>query len=386
MSGALAIVGGGPAGLAAARAWRDGGGSGPVVMFTDDGAPYERPPLSKEYLRGERRRGDLVIEPAGWYADNEIELRDEHVDRLDVDARTLTTAAGQTSFGWCLLATGSRPKVPDVPGAHLAGVHVLRSALDADVLRGAIALGAHAVVVGSGFIGCEAAVSMAAGGARVTVVSADSGPQAERLGSEVADRLDGWLGQEGIIRRYDTSLRSIERSGSRLAVEAGEGPSLPADVVLLAVGAEPRTDLAVEAGLETEDGGGVLADERLETSAPGVYVAGDIAYAHNAAAGRRVAVQHWGDALTQGEIAAKAMLGGECSWSAAPGFWASVGSRKVKYVGWGDGHDEIRPDFGDDGSFSVRYGADGRTVGVLTHGRDDLYEQAAEMVRAGVPL
>ena len=162
-------------------------------------------------------------------------------------------------------------------------------------------------------------------------------------------------------------------------------PPIDADLVLFAVGVRPRAELAEAAGLELE-GGRIVTDERLCTSAPGVYAAGDVALARNAAAGRRLPVEHWGEALNHGAVAGTQAAGGDAVWDAAPGFWSTIGERTLKHVAWGDGFDEARMVVHAGGAFTVWYGSGGTTVGVLTHERDEDYERGRELVEQGRPL
>ncbi len=381
----VVIVGGGPAALAGARAYRDAGGTAPVLMLTDDDRPpYRRPPLSKELLRGEIEPDELPLEEQGWYAAQGVDVRcGVVVEAIDPSARTVVADGAPIPYAACLLATGCAPAVPPVPGVGAPGVHVLRTARHALSLRDAARPGARVLVVGSGFVGCEAAVSMAMAGARVTIVTAERAPQIERLGSAVAARLSAWLTEHGVSLRPGRTLESIAPDGAALAVALGS-ETLEADLVLLATGARPRAALAVSAGLEI-DGDGVRTDTAMRTSAPGVWCAGDLARAHNRAAGRPLRVEHWGEALAQGEVAGRSMAGREAAWDGVPGFWSTIGRRTLKQAAWGDGWDtDVIRDHGD-GAFTAWYGRAGRIVGVLTHGRDEDYERGSELVRDGAP-
>ncbi len=381
MSG-FAIVGGGPAGLAAARAYRDAGGEGPVTMLTAEAeAPYVRPLLSKELLRGES--DDAALEEESWFADNDVELRREAtVEALAPAERRLRLAGGaELAFDTCVLATGSEPLRLPVPGADDPGILNLRSLHDARVLRSRAEEARSAIVIGSGFIGCEAAASLAMRGMRVTLVSDEHVVHASRLGEEAGRRITDWLAELGVALCLGAPVQSVG-AGS---VHLPGAPPVEADLVLFAVGVRQRGELAEAAGIETE-AGRIVTDERMRTSAPAIYAAGDVALARNAAAGRRLPVEHWGEALNHGEAAGANAAGGDAVWDTAPGFWSTIGTRALKHVAWGDGFDEARLVVHAGGAFTVWYGADGITVGVLAHDCDEDYERGRELIEQGRPL
>ena len=380
----LVVVGGGPAGHAAATAYRQAGGSGPVrLLSADDVAPYQRPPLSKDYLRGESDESQLPLDEASTYADLGIEVRlGEPVASLDALAHTVTLRSGDVvSYASCVLATGSSPVPLPVPGGDHPDVLQLRSLAQGKTLRGRAERSLSAIVVGSGFIGCEAAVSLALRGLEVTVLTAEELPQVERLGREAGTRLAGWLREAGVSLVGGADIVDIE--GGHL-VHLADGSEHTADLVLAAVGIAPAVELARSAGLRLEDGR-VVTDQHMRTTAPDVYAAGDVALAHHAAAGRRIAVQHWGEALAMGEIAGRSAAGDEAAWSEAPGFWSEIGDHTLKYAAWGDGYDDARLVDHADGAFTVWYSSAGTCVGVLTHERDEDYERGSDLVEQGGP-
>jgi len=381
----VVIVGAGPAGLSAARGYRDAGGKAELVLVgAEPHHPYERPPLSKDYLRGEHGRDELFMEPAGRYRELGIDLRlGCAVAELDPAARRVVTEKGEElRFGGCVLATGSEPLRLPVPGGDGEHLLTIREMEDSERLQSQSASGVAATVVGSGFIGCEAAVSLAMRGCRVTLVSDESAPHARHLGDEVGAILTEWLREAGVTTHMGAAVDAFGDDARSLS--AG-GEEVIADVTLMAAGIVPRIGLAEAAGLSVEDGR-VCTDASMRTSADNVFAAGDIALATNQKAGRRLPVQHWGEALTQGEVAGRTLAGEDARWEQAPGFWSTIGERTLKYVAWGDGHDEVRLDRGDDGSFTAWYGQDGVVVGVLTHGRDDDYERGRTLVESGAAL
>jgi NAD(P)H-nitrite reductase large subunit len=380
----LVIVGGGPAAHATARAYREAQGDGAVTILTPElTVPYQRPPLSKEFLRGELDDDELPIESTDWYAKHKIDVRlGTEAETLDPTARTITLSSGETlSYDACVLATGAEPAPLPVPGATEEWVLLLRSVATARVLRLRAETAASAIVIGSGFIGCEAAASLAMRGLKVTLVTDEATPQRQRLGGDAGTRIQGWLEELGVELVLGAAVEEIGEH----TVHVPDGDPLKAELILMASGVKPCGGLAETAGLETKDGR-IVVDASMRTSAEGVYAAGDVAFAHNAAAHRHLAVEHWGEALNMGEVAGRTLAGEEAQWDVAPGFWSTIGAHTLKYVAWGDGFDEARFVDHGKGAFTVWYGHEGTTVGVLTHERDEDYEAGRERVESGAPL
>jgi NADPH-dependent 2,4-dienoyl-CoA reductase/sulfur reductase-like enzyme len=340
-----------------------------------------RPLLSKELLRGET--DEAALEEEAWFAEHEIELRlSAEVTALDPAARRLRLADGSTlGYDACVLATGAAPARLPLPGADDPQILSLRSLHDARILRGRAEAARSAVVIGSGFIGCEAAASLAMRGLRVALVSDEPVVQARRLGEAAGRRITEWLAELGVSLRLGAPVDSVEPGAVRVP---GAAP-VEGDLVLFATGVRPRAALAADAGLEVEDCR-IVTDERMRTSADGVYAAGDVALARNAAAGRRLPVEHWGEALNQGEAAGAQAAGAGAVWDTAPGFWSTIGTRTLKHVAWGDGFDEARLVDHPGGAWTVWYGTDGVTAGVLCHERDEDYEHGRELIEQGRPL
>jgi 3-phenylpropionate/trans-cinnamate dioxygenase ferredoxin reductase subunit len=379
---ALVVVGSGPAGLSAARAYRKAGGVGGVLLVTADlYLPYNRPPLSKDFLRGESGLNELPLEDEAFYVDHEIEvLLGQRVTELVPGENRVVLGDGETvAFDRCVLATGSAPNPLPVDGGDHPDLLMLRSRVDGERLRAAAEGAGSAVVIGFGFIGCEAAASLAGRGLSVTVVSTEELPQAGRLGTEVGGRIAGWLDDAGVRLIGGVDVTSLP-GGHR--VQLADDTEYAADLVLVAAGVTPQIDLAESAGLHTQQGR-VVVDEQLRTSADNVFAAGDIAHARNVAAGRRLSVEHWGDAERMGEIAGTCAAGGDDRWAQAPGFWSEIGEHTLKYAAWGDGYDELRFVPHEHGGFTAWYGQNGTTVGVLTHRADDDYQHGQRLVEDG---
>ena len=323
------------------------------------------PPSRRSSSRGETE--DIALEAS----DLDIDLRlGAEATALDPAARTVTAGGETLGYDACVLAMGAEPARLPLPGVERA--MTLRSLESARELRGRAAGCTAATVVGSGFIGCEAAASLAMQGLRVTLRSDEPVPQLARLGEQAGRRIAGWLADLGVALRLGEAVEVIPDTGER-------------ELVLMAAGIRPRADLAVAAGLATEQGR-IVTDESMRTSADGVYAAGDVALARNAAADRRLPVEHWGEALNQGEAAGRNAAGERTAWSAAPGFWSTIGDKTLKHVAWGDGFDETRFVSHAGDAFTVWYGRGGITVGVLTHDADEDYERGRELIERGQAL
>jgi 3-phenylpropionate/trans-cinnamate dioxygenase ferredoxin reductase subunit len=380
----LLVIGAGPAGHAAAMAYRTAGGTGPVTLLAGEHrAPYERPPLSKELLRSEVGPEALPLaEHPAAYDEREITVRHGRALALHPDEHRVGLEGGEDiTYRSCVLATGAQPLRPPIPGADRPGVHVLRTVADALALRAAAVPGAHVLVLGSGFIGCEAAASLRMRGCAVTLVTQEPAPQAARLGDAVAERFAALLARAGVETRYERELTAI---GDGLRAQLSDGGEVDADIVLLAAGVAPDVALARAAGLSIYDSGEIVADAALRTSAPGVLACGDCCRAEHALAGRPLHVEHWGDALAQGEVAGTTAAGRAAAWDTVPGFWSTIGTDTFKYAAWGDGFATTRLVDHGDGAFTAWYAdEDGTCVGVLTHDRDPDYETGLRLIAEG---
>jgi 3-phenylpropionate/trans-cinnamate dioxygenase ferredoxin reductase component len=385
MSHELLIIGGGPAGLAAARAYRSSSGRGPVGIVADEcRLPYNRPPLSKELLRAEIDEDELPLETEQWFSEQEIDLISARAVRLDPDAKQVMLSGGrELAYKRCVVATGAEPTRLPVPGADDPAVRVLRSLDDLRELRGRLEPDVEVCVIGSGFIGCEVAASVRMLGHDVSLISDEPAPNQRRLGDEASARIRGWLEALGVSLNFGSEVEAIERTGDRLTMRT-ERDHLECSLVIMATGVSPRAELAAGAGLSLE-GGAVPVDSGMATEAPDLLAAGDVCVAYNATAGRRLRVEHWGDALGQGKVAGSVAAGKPASWHEVPGFWSTIGSHTLKYAAWGDGFDDVRFEPSADGSFTAWYGCDSKLVGVLAHGADEAYERGRKMIEEGAP-
>jgi 3-phenylpropionate/trans-cinnamate dioxygenase ferredoxin reductase component len=276
------------------------------------------------------------------------------------------------------LACGAKPSPFPVPGGERA--LQLRSLADATTLRDAAAQADSAVVIGAGFIGCEAAASLAMRGVATTLVAPDRAPQAKRLGEDAGSKILELL-TEASVRFVGSSSVSALSDGT---VHLEGGDVINGNLILAATGVTPQSGLAADAGITTSDGR-IVVDAQLRTSAENIFAAGDVALARNATAGRPLAVEHWQDAVDQGQIAGAAAAGQSGQWDSVPGFWTTIGDATLKYHAWGDGFDRARF-IGHADGFTVWYEKGGATVGVLTHNADDDYDRGEELIQQQRPI
>lgn len=380
----LLVIGSGPAGISAVRGYLEAGGSEPVVVLTADvDTPYMRPPLSKDVLAGNAPAEPEPIDEDALL--DRVDLRTGvHVVSVDAATRTAHLADGtQVHAERIVLAPGSVPA--QLPGvADGAPVHTLRSLADARRLTEAAGSARTSVVIGSGFIGCEAAASLATRGIDTTLVTPEPAPQQPRLGPEAAARIAGWLTDLGVTLRTEERVAAVAPDGT---VTLSGGETLGAGLVLAAIGVQQQGSMLLGEDVQVE-GGRVHADENLQVT-DGIWVAGDAALAQHFVAGRRIPVEHWGDAMTMGEIAGHnaARLDEPRVWDSAPGFWSTIGEHTLKYSAWGDGWETAQLVDHGDGAFTVWYGdADGTLVGVLTSEADDDYERGGELLVQGASV
>jgi 3-phenylpropionate/trans-cinnamate dioxygenase ferredoxin reductase subunit len=360
-------------------------GSGRVcIVSADSRAPYFRPSLTKDYLRGEADADDLALEADDHYDKLAIELvLPRSVVALDPEEHTVSLETGeQLTYEIVVVATGSRPAVPPIDGADHPDVRLLRAFAEGHRLRSASATAKRVIVIGSGFIGCEAAASLAARGLEVSIVSTESNPQQQRIGSPAAGRISAWLAEAAVEFIGDAAVHAIER-GQQVVLDNGR--TLVADMVVLATGVEPQTQFINQAAIEFEDDR-IPVNAQMRSDLPDLYAVGDVAFAYNDAAGRRLKVEHWGEAEAMGEVAGRSAAGQSAAWSQAPGFWTQIGRHELKYVGWGDGYDAMRFVEHPGGGFTAWYGLAGSTVGVLTYEADEDYERGCDLVEQSAPF
>lgn len=384
MAAPFVIVGGGLAGAKGAEALREEGYDGPIVLIgAEDELPYERPPLSKEYLRGEADREDPRVHGAGWYDDHDVELRlGTRVEDIDLAARELVLAGGERlAWGRLLLATGAEPRRLPLPGGELAGVHYLRDLQDSDALREAIKGGGRVAVIGAGWIGSEVAASARQLGAEVTVLEAASLPLERVLGSRASEFFADVHRSHGVDLRLGVGVERFVGDGAVQAVELADGERGECDLVVVGVGVAPRTELAERAGLAIDNG--IAVGANLETSAPGVFAAGDVANAEHPFYGHPLRVEHWANALHQPETAARSMLGKPASYDRLPFFFSDQYDVGMEYAGFAASFDEVvlRGDPGE-GEFIAFWLADGRVLAGMNVNIWDVNDSIQALIRS----
>ena len=317
------IVGASLAGAKAAETLRAEGFDGRVVLLGEETErPYERPPLSKEYLQGKAEKSKIYVHDADWYAGNQVDLR-LGVAAVSVDLaqrQVLLSDGSSVTYDQLLLATGSSPRHLRVPGADLDGVLYLRTAADSERLKAALAGGGQVVIAGGGWIGLEVAAAARQAGCEVTVVEPEAVPLHRALGPELGQVFADLHTEHGVRFRFGEGVSELRGSGRVSEVVTSAGARLPADVVVVGIGVVPNSGLAGDAGLAVDNG--ILVDAALRASAPGVFAAGDVANATNPLLGRRIRVEHWANALNSGPAAARSMLGQDVSYDRVPYFFS----------------------------------------------------------------
>jgi NADPH-dependent 2,4-dienoyl-CoA reductase/sulfur reductase-like enzyme len=362
------IVGGGAAGLAAADMLRREGYEGPVTMISaDEGPPPDRPNLSKDYLAGTAQEDWIPLQAPEYYKEKRIELLlGTRVSSIDPAARTVTIGDGsQRTFGSLLIATGADPVHLPIPGADGAQVHYLRSFADSRAIVAQAGAAKHAVVVGASFIGLEVAASLQARGIAIDVVAPDAVPLERVMGKEVGGFIQSLHEAKGVVFHLGQTVTKVDGR----SVTLSGGAALDADFVVMGVGVTPAMALAGRAGLALDRG--ITVNEFLETSAPGIFAAGDVARWPDPHTGERIRVEHWVVAERQGQVAARNMLGRRERFDAVPFFWSQHYDVTINYVGHAEKWDAVQIDGAlDSRDCSVTYSRGGRRLAVATISRD----------------
>ena len=379
------IVGASLAGASAAAALRKRGFDGRIVLFGEEPErPYERPELSKKYLRGELD-GPVFVHDEEFYESASIELRTaEPVEAIDSRAREVRTARGTTRFDGLVLATGSTARALQVPGGDLEGVVTLRSVADADALRERALTAESIVVVGGGWIGSEVAASLRQLGRNVTLVMPTDMPLERVLGREVGAVYRRAHETNGVTLVTGTTVHGVLGADRAERVVTGDGRVIDADLVVVGIGATPRTELGAAAGLAVEDG--IVVSEGLEAG-PGIFAVGDVANAWHPRYERHLRVEHWDNAKRQGRLAAANLLGAAKGYDRIPYFYSDQYDLGMEYTGYATNWDEVvfRGDV-ESKEFIAFWVADGRVVAGMNVNAWDVAPTIERLIRSGDPV
>ena len=360
---------------------REAGYDDEVVVFAEEPeVPYERPPLSKGYLQGEKSRESTYVQPAEWYDEHNVDLRlGEPVTSIDLEGLTVSSDRGATSFSRLLLAMGARPRRLDLASTDEIDVRYLRTLADSTALQERLGAEHHLLILGGGWIGMEVAATARTLGTRVTVVEPAELPLLAALGPDVATRFADVHRAQGVDLRTRTGLDRLEGAVAVLT----DGTRIEPDTVLVGIGAIPNVELAADAGLSVDNG--VLVDSGLRTSHPAVFAAGDLANAAHPVLGTRIRVEHWQNAISQGRAAAHALLGEPVSYEDLPYFFSDQYDLGMEFFGHAEGaqHVQVEPGESDD-AFSCWWFRNGGLVAAMHVNQWDRSDELRERVAQGV--
>jgi 3-phenylpropionate/trans-cinnamate dioxygenase ferredoxin reductase subunit len=338
----IAIVGASLTGASAAATLREEGFDGRVVLLgAEPQLPYDRPPLSKAYLRGAMPFEKTLLRPAEFYREKEIELRlSTTVTRVDAEKRRLELAGGERlDFDSVLVATGGRNRRFPIPGLDLPGVYDLRTVADADRIREVIAPGRRAVVVGLGFIGAEVASSLRECGVEVVAIEPFKTPLFRALGAEIGGVVEGLHRDHGVDMILGDAVSAFEGNGRVERVVTTSGRRVECDFAVFGLGIEPAADVVAGSGVRVDNG--IVVDELCRTNVPGVFAAGDVANHYHPVCGRQMRVEHWQNGVKQGAAAARSMLGRGQPYDEVHWFWSDQYDANIQYAGFHAAWDQI---------------------------------------------
>lgn len=377
------LIGGGMAAAHCAAELRNRGAEGPILLVgREPEPPYERPPLSKEYLRGEAQREDALVNPAEWYGENGVELLTAtNVMSLDPGARTAKLQGGEeVGFERALLATGAMVNLLRVEGAENEGIHYLRAFGNSDAIRADAESAGHVVLIGGSYIGTEVAASLRARGVECTIVMIEDVTLSRLFGEDAGRWFQQRLEEHGVTVRGGEELEAFEGDGRVKAVLTKSGLAIECDTVVVGAGVRPDAMLAQRAGLEVDDG--IVCDAKLRSSAEGIYAAGDCCSYESVVHGRRLRVEHWDVAMQQGMHAARNMLGEDRDYDVVPYFFSDLGDwAGLEYVGpAAEWDEEVWRGDPDAGEFTVFHLKDNRVAGALTVGRSEDLTEARRLL------
>lgn len=384
----IVIAGAGQAAAQCAQSLRQGGFTGSIVLIGDeDAAPYERPPLSKEYLAGKREVARLALRKPEYWQEKQVRLlTGRRVTAVDRAAQSLSVDDGaRVGYGKLVWATGGRPRRLSCPGAGLAGVHAIRTIADIDALKADLVSGTRVVIVGGGYIGLETAAVLRALGHEVTVLEAQERLLARVTSPPVSAFYVGLHRGHGVAVRLSAQVSALRGDGRVTGVELSDGSLIPADIVIVGIGIIPNVEPLALAGLPCPNG--VAVDALCRTQDPSILAIGDCALHPNAFAGRAIRLESVQNAVDQGKVAADTILGLERPYAALPWFWSDQYDVKMQAVGLAMDYDQVlvRGDATAPG-FSVLYLRGGRLIAIdcLNNARD--FIQAKTLITGGRPI
>jgi 3-phenylpropionate/trans-cinnamate dioxygenase ferredoxin reductase subunit len=379
------LIGGGLAAGNCARHLRDEGADGEVLIVgREPDPPYNRPPLTKTYVRGEESRDDILFRPDDWYREQQIEVMTRtSVSELDPQARVATLSNKQViKFEKALLATGSIVHILHVDGARLDGIHYLRTMRNSDALKAELEGAERVALVGGSYIGTELAASFTKLGKQSELIMLESVTHERFYGAEVGRYFQDVLEEHGVRVHGSQELERFEGDGDRVRkVVTKSGLEIDCDFVVIGAGVHPELHLAEQAGIETNKG--VLTDRFLETSVPGIFAAGDIAEYESVVHGGRIRIEHWDVAFNHGKFAALNMLGRQAEYDVVPYFWSDLADwTSMEYVGPASDWDEVWwRGTREEGKFTAWYVKDSKVAGALTVGRSDDLQVASRLLK-----
>jgi 3-phenylpropionate/trans-cinnamate dioxygenase ferredoxin reductase subunit len=384
------LIGGGMASAHCASELRRRGAEGSILLVgREPEPPYERPPISKEYLRGDAGREDAHVNPASWYEENGVELlSSRNVLSLDAEARTAKIQGGEeVAFGKALFGTGAMVNILRVEGAENEGIHYLRAFGNADAIRADAEGAEHVALIGGSYIGCEVAASLTARGTKCTIIAIEDVALSRTFGEQAGSWFQEQLEEHGVSFHGGETLGAFEGDGRVKAVVTESGLTVECDTVVVGAGVRPDAMLAQRAGVEVGDGG-IVCDSKLQTSVAGIYAAGDCCSYESVIHGRRIHVEHWDVAMQQGQHAAGNMLGDEADYEVVPYFFSDLADwASLEYVGpayeWDE---EVWRGDREGGEFSVWYLQGGRVAGCLSVGRSEELAEARQKIAEGAGL
>ncbi|HVD86181.1 MAG TPA: FAD-dependent oxidoreductase [Solirubrobacterales bacterium] len=383
------LIGGGMASAHCAAELRRRGAEGSILLVgREPEPPYERPPCSKDYLRGESSREDAYVNPPSWYEENDVELlTGRNVMSLDAEGRTAKIQGGEeVAFGKALIGTGAMVNILRVEGAENEGIHYLRAFGNADAIRADAEGAEHVVLIGGSYIGCEVAASLTARGTKCTIIAMEDVALSRTFGEEPGRWFQQQLESHGVSFHGGETLSAFEGDGRVRAVITESGLSVECDAVVVGAGVRPDAMLAERAGLEVD--GAIVCDAKLQTSVPGIYAAGDCCSYESVVHGRRIHVEHWDVSMQQGIHAAGNMLGDDADYEVVPYFFSDLADwASLEYVGpayeW---EQEVLRGNLEDGEFSVWYLQGGRVAGCLSVEHSEQLSEARRMLAEGIDV